>query len=221
MAGREVLHRSRSAGPRPCRVPAYGATMTAVLDPALTAIDVPTRGLRRVEFDALVEHGFFADERVELLGGQLVEMPPPSPIHVWVLERLFWLLSDALRGRYRVGQQMPIALDDISEPLPDVLVTDPITRDAHPERAYFLGEVAVSSLAYDLRAKAPRYAAAGIPAYWVIDVGAREVVVHTGPSPTGYREVRRVGRDTTLTVLGIDIDLAELLPGPDDDISEG
>ena len=38
------------------------------------------RPLRREEYDRMVELGFFADERVELLEGMLVAMRPPGRI---------------------------------------------------------------------------------------------------------------------------------------------
>jgi len=58
-------------------------------------------------------------------------------------------------------------------------------RQAHPERALLVVEVAVSSLRIDLGEKARRYAAAGFPEYWVIEPIARRVHVHTDPRPDG------------------------------------
>jgi hypothetical protein len=51
-----------------------------MLDPALIAPET-TRPLRRAEYDELVALGAFADERVELIRGQIVKMSPNNPPH--------------------------------------------------------------------------------------------------------------------------------------------
>ena len=60
-------------------------------------------------------------------------------------------------------------------------------------------EVAESSLPYDRLEKAPRYARAGIPEMWIVDVGAKAVTVYTGPGPDGYGRERIVSSEETVT----------------------
>ena len=73
--------------------------------------------------------------------------------------------------------------------------------DRHPEAGDVLlvVEVADSSLRYDRSEKVPRYARAGIPETWLVDVEAGTVTVHTHPGPEGYaqRHVRRRGERLT------------------------
>ena len=173
---------------------------------------VARRPLWRREFDALVATGAFEGERVELLGGELIEMSPQGSRHSWIVERLAELLTLALAGRYSVRAQLPFALSDDSEPEPDIAVTDRTSPEAHPSSAHLIVEVAETSLNLDLVHKTPRYASAGVAEYWVVDVPAQQIVVHQDPTPGAYRQIRRVGRDSTLTVLGVTVQLSDFLP---------
>lgn len=148
------------------------------------------RPLRRVEYEAMVEQGLFADTHVELLGGVLVEVSPQGPTHHWLIVELNHRLVHAAGDRYRIGGQVPFALDDISEPEPDFTVLPlGLDRSAIANRTLLAVEVSVTSLAFDLGVKAGRYAAAGIPEYWVVDGANRQVHVHTDPSASGWGSV--------------------------------
>lgn len=46
-------------------------------------------------------------------------------------------------------------------------------------------EVALTSRRFDLGEKARRYAMAGYPEYWVVDIDQRLVHVHRDPNPDG------------------------------------
>ncbi len=107
--------------------------------------------------------------------------------------------------------QGPLAVDEMSLPEPDLAVADPASPTAHPTTAHLAIEISRSSQRLDLVHKPIRYAAAGIPTYVVFDLPARQVVVPTDPSPEGYRTVQRRGPDQRLELLGIDLDLADLL----------
>lgn len=178
--------------------------------PALDPV-IRRRGLRRAEYDALVATGAFEGERVELFAGELIEMSPQGARHRWLAAELHRVLVLALGSPYRVASHSPIALDDESEPEPDVAVTEATSPDQLPSTVYLAVEISKSSLRFDLFHKAPRYAAGGVQELWVVDVEREEIVVHRDPSPVGYRSIERVDRTTVLTVLGIEIDLAAVL----------
>ena len=57
------------------------------------------------------------------------------------------------------------------------------------------------------------YAAAGVPRYWVVDLDAERVSVHTGATLTGYATVETVGPGEELRApdVGVTIAVAELL----------
>ena len=84
--------------------------------------EVETRRLRRVEYDQLVELGMFAGERLELLDGLLVVREPQHSPHATAVRLVQRALERAFGTGWDVRSQMPFALDDNSEPEPDVLV---------------------------------------------------------------------------------------------------
>jgi Uma2 family endonuclease len=174
--------------------------------------DVKVRPLRRVEYDLLVEQGAFGeDERIQLLDGELVELSPQKAPHAGIVEALNEHLMPALVGRARVRVRMPLVAGELSEPEPDVAVVpadEP--RDRHPERALLVIEVADTTVRLDLVRKARIYAAAGVPTFWVIDVNADAVHVHTDPTPGGYATVTRHGPDESLDACGVALTLREL-----------
>ena len=73
------------------------------------------------------------------------------------------------------------------------VVAPGIYGEEHPRTAFLVIEVAVTSLTTDLQLKAPLYAAARVPEYWVVDVNAKCLHVFTDPRPGGYASRRTVG----------------------------
>jgi Uma2 family endonuclease len=176
--------------------------MVAPLD-----IPVELHEQRRItvpEFHRMVEAGVIGeDERVELLEGVLVAMPPMGGPHAWTVAELNHILTRALPEGYRVRPQLPVTLGQYSEPQPDLAVIalpESGRPHDHPETALLVVEVSVSSLRHDRKAKAPLYARAGIPEYWIVDVEGRAVEVHLDPDRVSavYRSVRRAEAAETL-----------------------
>ena len=61
----------------------------------------------------------------------------------------------------------------------------------------------------------PRYAAAGVPEAWLVDVRARTITVYTGPSAGGYETSRTLAWTEELVataVPGLSLVLEEILP---------
>lgn len=174
--------------------------------------EVQVRPLRRAEYDVLVEQDMFgADERIELLDGELVETSPQKAPHAGTVEALNELLMPALVGRARVRVQLPLGAGEHSEPEPDIAVVpadEP--RHRHPERALLVIEVADTTVSLDLGRKARIYAAAGVPVYWVIDVNRDVVHVHTDPAAGTYATVTRHGADDPLDACGVTVTLRDL-----------
>ncbi len=156
------------------------------------------RPLKRVEYERLVATGAFEHERVELLDGMVMQMPPHGPEHDGTIEIVSRLLSTALGARASVRVQSAFAATGDGEPEPDLAVV-PVGdyRDAHPSKAFLIIEVAVSSIAYD-RDKASTYARAGVPEYWIIDVPRGVVEVHLAPSEGAYEQRTTHRRPETL-----------------------
>ena len=104
-------------------------------------------------------------------------------------------LVPALTGRARVRVQAPLALDDISEPEPDIaIVAEGRPPGGHPATAIALIEVAHTSVRKDLGEKAEAYARAAIPEYWVVNIPGQCIVVHLEPAGGRYRRITTHGR---------------------------
>jgi Uma2 family endonuclease len=96
------------------------------------------------------------------------------------------LLYPARQPGQKVRVQLPLALGDESEPEPDLCVVPAGDhRQRHPSQALLVIEVAESSLGKDRR-KAALYARAGVPEYWLVDVGGQRVEVHSQPEAGAY-----------------------------------
>jgi len=183
-----------------------------MLDPEL-AVE-PIRRLSRVEYDRMVELGMFEDEPVELLRGLLVIMSPQGEPHMDLTAWLGRRLTLALGEAFLVRQHSPYAASDDSEPEPDLLVIrDEDRRRADPSIALLLVEVASSSLRRDRRVKAPIYAEAGVPEYWIVDVAGAAIEVLTDPVGGAYRSSNRLTRGDVLRPIrlpGVEIAVSDL-----------
>ncbi len=141
------------------------------------------------------------DDRVELIDGVIIVMPPIGDRHVGGTDWTTTLLVPPLIGRATVQIAGPVRLNDRSMPEPDVALkrwTAPgsgPTGHATPEDVYLIIEFADTSLAFDQGPKLARYAADGIPEVWVANLRAREVTAYGEPSGSEYAGVRtyRVG----------------------------
>lgn len=157
------------------------------------------------------EAGIFSeDDRVELLNGHLISMPPIGPQHGHSVDDLDELFSrriydlDPAPARLRV--QGAIRLGEHSEPEPDLTLYDPHTprhRHPRPSDIFLVVEVADSSADYDRDVKAQAYGEAGIPEYWVVDLENELVEVFRRPEADGYAERIRHRRGDDLSVTAL------------------
>lgn len=165
------------------------------MDPAIAQL--PRRQFTIEEVEQMVELGILReDEPVELIEGELVVVTPQGPAHSSVKDRLHHLLDRAYGDRGWVRNQSPTVAAPSSLPEPDLAVAAGTWEDyydRHPrcDELLLAVEVAVTSQQVD-HAKASVYARAGVPVLWIVDVPARRVEVHTGPSPEGVYLVTTV-----------------------------
>lgn len=170
--------------------------------------------MSRALYDDLVGRGVYDGERVELLEGVVVRMPPMRERHARAIKLLARWFIQGLPDEYEVGPQTPIGASDYSEPEPDISITDVMAAgDDHPTTAYLVIEVTLNTHRTDLRIKPLIYAAAGIPVYWCMDLRARRAVVHTDPVEGRYTSVVEVGPERVLTFMGVQVPLHDLLGG--------
>jgi Uma2 family endonuclease len=162
------------------------------------------------EYYKMAEVGILRpDERVQLIEGTIVQMPPGGPDHFSAVDWIGDLFHNRLGSRVRIRVQGPIDLAERAHPEPDLaLLRRPAARGrayrlSHPTVAdiFLAVEVADSTLHFDLGEKAQMYARHGLPELWVIDLRGDRLVVHREPTPDGYASVRTLSRGEAISPL--------------------
>lgn len=126
--------------------------------------ELQIRPITADEYHAMDRAGVFTpDERVELVDGLLIEVPPMGPDHAYSVRRLIELFTGRFRRRAIVDVQLPLALSRISEPQPDLMLLryrEDFYAGRLPECADVLlvAEVTMTSLAFDSGRKLRAYA---------------------------------------------------------------
>jgi Uma2 family endonuclease len=145
--------------------------------------------LRMAEAGILTE-----DDHVELIDGEIIDMPPIGIPHAGSVNRIGNRLKEQVGSGAILSIQNPIRIGDFSLPQPDIALLRP--RDDFYASAYptpgdilLLVEVADSSARYDREKKLPLYAAAGIGESWIVDIPAQTLLVCREPSAEGYRQI--------------------------------
>jgi Uma2 family endonuclease len=179
----------------------------------------------RKEYDHLGELGIFDGEPLELIGGQLIVAEPKGPYHAGSVDLIADVFRRALPPGWIVRTQAPIALDDESEPEPDIGLVPGTYTDYladHPQRPALVVEIAHSSLGFDRRRKGSLYARGGVQDYWIVNLVDRLLEVYRDPVADAsavygwhYRSVERFTAPATVALLalpGVHIAVADLLP---------
>jgi len=160
------------------------------------------------DYHKMIDAGILCeDDRVELLDGEIHDMSPVDAVHAAVVKRLNQRLQQWLGERAIVSVQDPVTLDDYSEPQPDLALLrwrDDFYEEHHPTPAdtLLVIEVTNTSVTSDRTAKLPRYAAAGIPEVWIVNIKQRVIEQYTQPDGDEYgnRKIVRRGVITTTCV---------------------
>lgn len=161
-------------------------------------------------------------ERVELLDGQLIKMPPIGPPHDYAVASLAEVFHHRFAKRAFVKAQGAVTLDKWSEPQPDVTLNVlPKERYAvahpAPDQVLLVVEVAASSLPYDTGMKLRAYARRGVREYWIVDLAHERVDVYRDPAGERYASHRSAGRGESVAPLAFPDDAVavdDILPPP-------
>ena len=192
----------------------------------MTTDEIRNRRWTRAEYDRLTDLGVFQPgEPIELIGGQLMVAEPQGTRHFTAIRLAEAALRSAFGQGWDVRTQGPVALDDESEPEPDVAVVPGVPRDymdAHPSRPVLVLEVSDSTVGFDRRDKGSLYARAGLGDYWVVNLVDHCVEVYREPAPDPdapygwrYRAIQVLGPEAYLSPLAAPrarIPVAGLLP---------
>ncbi len=168
------------------------------------AVQIARKLFSVTDYAKMLESGILTeDDRVELIDGEVRAMTPIGPLHAAAVKRLILILYRLLDDTAIVGAQDPILLNDNTEPQPDLTVLRwraNFYAAAHPiaDDVYLVIEVSDTTADYDRTEKMPRYAAAGIPEAWLIDIPNQMVEQYTQPRNRLYSSVRRMQRGDTV-----------------------
>jgi Uma2 family endonuclease len=194
--------------------------------PPVATPSVEPRPVRwtREQYHKMGELGWFANKRVELIEGDILEMSPIGDRH-WIAVNL---VNEALRRVFQTGfiisAQSSLRLSDTSEPEPDIAVIRGNLRqlNAVPDTAELVVEVSDTTLLRARTAKASLYARADIPEYWIVDLVHNQLIVQRRPQMMddqpfgfGYASTEVLNSSETvcpLAAAGTSILVMDLLP---------
>ncbi len=150
------------------------------------------------EYHHLGELGFFDDkDRVELIRGEILEMPTKKPPHSVCNTKLWQQLFKLLGEQVEIRVQEPIILPSDSEPQPDIAIVknkqdNYLSSHPQPEDILLVIEVSDSTLRYDQETKLSLYAEDKISHYWLVNLIDKQLEMYSEPyqkfnGETGYR----------------------------------
>lgn len=144
------------------------------------------------------------DERIELIGGDIINMTPIGSQHVACVNRMnLWFVKN-LGERAIIQVQSPIQIGQHSEPQPDIAILEPVSDfyASHLPQAkdiLLIVEVADTSLEYDREVKIPLYARAGIGETWLVNLPEQYITVYTEPSESDYEVAKKFTKAKVLS----------------------
>jgi Uma2 family endonuclease len=131
------------------------------------------------------------DERIELIGGEIVPMSPKGNHHEMLKNALVVYWARRLPDDLHVAVETTLRLAPDTYLEPDFVFFPKAAGipglDATTAR--LVVEISDSSLGYDLGRKAALYASFGIGELWVIDAVKLMTRIHREPAATGYGSV--------------------------------
>lgn len=143
------------------------------------------------EYHRMIAAGILDKRRVELLKGEIVEMPPEGEPHAYFSSEAGEYLTRLLGDLAMIRHSKPITLPNNSEPEPDIAIVQRLGREYlehHPyqNNIFLLIEYSDSSLDKDLEIKTKVYAEVGILEYWVANLRRRQLIVFRDPQDGEY-----------------------------------
>ena len=170
---------------------------------------------RRADHAALPD-----DPRCELIHGRFYVSPSPSPLHQFVVGRIWRLLDDLAEATGGLALPAPsdVHLSDHTVAQPDVLYVSPEQRrivQAWIEGApdLVVEVLSPSTARADRLLKLNLYAEAGVREYWLVDPVARtiEFLVHDGEHFVVH--MQDGGTWTSPAVRGVELDIDRFWAG--------
>ena len=177
---------------------------------------MPRRRFTVAELERMTEAGILLeDERIELIGGEVVPMSPKGNQHEILKAALMLHWARRLPDHLRFVTETTFRLTPDTYLEPDFVFypTESGVRGLTAATARLVVEIADTSLGYDLGRKAHLYAGFGIAELWVIDAVRLRTHIHRDPAPSGYGSVTEHAHDAPIVPLvtpALSVVLAEL-----------
>jgi Uma2 family endonuclease len=163
------------------------------------------------QFEKMIDAGIFrSEDRVELLGGLLIKRMTVNEPHAFAVFEMAERFRDLLKPAWAIREEKPTVLGRRWRPQPDIAVArGPSDRyRRRSPRAHDLGlvaEVADSTYPKDRGTNWAKYAACGIPVYWIVNIPERRIEVYSSPTGRGtaarYRDCTVYGPDQEVPVV--------------------
>lgn len=172
-------------------------------------VQITRRPFTVTDYRRMLEAGILSeDDRVELIDGEVRAMSPIEPFHAAIVKRFNALLNQLIADTNIISIQDPIQLSDYTEPEPDIAILRLqedfyATQHPTPPDVLLIIEVADSSVEYDREEKIPRYAQAGIPEVWLVDVANETVEQYTQPRIDQYGAKQTFERGQVIRVQSV------------------
>jgi Uma2 family endonuclease len=167
---------------------------------------LPLKRFSTADYLQMIEAGILGPkQRVELIGGMIVEMSPAGIPHNHYLIRILRIFAPLL-DKFDIAIQGTLDVAEGQVYDPDFMLL-PRTSDAFKTKlptaadVLLVIEAAESSLPRDQKIKLPIYAGAGIPEYWIADLEQETLIVHRDPQPGGYRDIKILRGDDVVSPL--------------------
>ena len=151
------------------------------------------------QYAAMAEAGILAaDERIELIEGEIVCMPPEGPRHISAVGELAVRLGEWMSDGTALRVESLLLFNRVEALRPDIVLLRARedrdrSREPGPWDALLVVEVEESSLDTDREVKGPKYARAAIPEFWLVDVNGVSVTVYLNSVGGEYTDVRTYG----------------------------
>ena len=167
-------------------------------------VAISTRRFTADEYQQMGQVGILSRrDRVELIDGEVVAMPPIGPLHCASVDSLNLSMVTAVGGKAIVRVQGAVRLSPYSEPQPDLVLLRPradfyASRLPGPADILLIVEIADSSLDYDRDVKSRLYAESGVPEFWLADLKDHSVSRYSDPRGGTYQSIQPYHRGQTI-----------------------
>lgn len=165
------------------------------------------------QYETMIEAGVLAGARVELIGGEIIEMAAQYMPHTRAKMTMLFRLKSAIDTAglpLELGCEGSVRVSPYDVPEPDVFIYERVPGDrTFPASCLRLAvEICESTHAVDLGLKPQLYAAAAIPEYWIVDLRARTITALWSPADGAYQQTRTVAFGAALASATLPITVA-------------